>query len=186
MGGGVGVGGGTFRWSRSKATNRGATESVSTCLFGFLAIQNSSIGDLVNHSLSHSVTVLLLLTNKEQPQRLATFETSDQRDDLTNILTMFHNFLQFLTIWILFLTICNNFCQLSTTIDTFDNFCLFLLFFDKFYYFDNVDNFGHFFLAMLNFLGQILIILKSYYFCLKYWLLLTIVDIFGDKFYNFS
>ena len=51
----------------------------------FLAVQNSSIGDLVTDSLTESltdsltVTVLLLLTHKEQHQRLVTFETSDLR-----------------------------------------------------------------------------------------------------------
>ena len=33
----------------------------------FLAVQNSSIGDLVTHSLTDSLTVLLLLTYKERP-----------------------------------------------------------------------------------------------------------------------
>ena len=33
----------------------------------FLAVQNSSIGDLVTQSVSHSLTVLLLLTYKERP-----------------------------------------------------------------------------------------------------------------------
>ena len=44
----------------------------------FLAVQNSSIGDLL---VTHSVTVLLLLTYKERPQRLVTFETFDQIDE---------------------------------------------------------------------------------------------------------
>ena len=43
----------------------------------FLAVQNSSLGDLVTHSLTHSLTVLLLLRHKEQSQRLVTFETFD-------------------------------------------------------------------------------------------------------------
>ena len=33
----------------------------------FLAVQNSSIGDLVTHSLTESLRVLLLLTYKERP-----------------------------------------------------------------------------------------------------------------------
>ena len=49
----------------------------------FLAVQNSSIGDLVAHSLTqsltHSLRVLLLLTL----QRLVTFETFDQSDEET-------------------------------------------------------------------------------------------------------
>jgi len=53
----------------------------------FLAVQNSSIGDLVTHSLTHSVSqslrVLLLLWYKERPQRPVTFETSDQSDEET-------------------------------------------------------------------------------------------------------
>ena len=31
----------------------------------FLAVQNSSIGDLVTHSLTHSVRVILLLTKSD-------------------------------------------------------------------------------------------------------------------------
>ena len=38
--------------------------------FTFLAVQNSSIGDLVTDSVSHSVTVLLLLTLKSHPRDL--------------------------------------------------------------------------------------------------------------------
>ena len=54
----------------------------------FLAVQNSSIGDLVTHWLSHSLTHslshwLLLLPYKEQSLRLATIETFDQSDEET-------------------------------------------------------------------------------------------------------
>ena len=49
----------------------------------FLAVQNSSIGDLVTHSLTESLTVLLLLRYKERPQRPVTFETFDQSDEET-------------------------------------------------------------------------------------------------------
>ena len=48
----------------------------------FLAVQNSSIGDLVTQ-VSHSLTVLLLLTYKERPMRPVTFETFDQSDEET-------------------------------------------------------------------------------------------------------
>jgi len=57
----------------------------------FLAVQNSSIDDLVTDSLTdsltESLTVLLLLTYKEQHQRLVTFETSDQRANRRHDLT---------------------------------------------------------------------------------------------------
>ena len=52
--------------------------------FEFLAVQNSSIGDLVTDSLTHSLTQsLLLLPYKEQSLRLATIETFDQNDEET-------------------------------------------------------------------------------------------------------
>ena len=54
---------------------------VSFC-YGFLSVQNSSIGDLVTQSVSQSLRVLLLLTNKERPlKRHVTFETFDQSDE---------------------------------------------------------------------------------------------------------
>ena len=46
----------------------------------FLAVQNSSIGDLVTQSVSHS---LLLLPYKEQSKTLATIDTFDQSDEVT-------------------------------------------------------------------------------------------------------
>ena len=53
----------------------------------FLAVQNSSIGDLVTHwltdSITDSLTVLLLLTYKERPKRLVNFETLYQSDEET-------------------------------------------------------------------------------------------------------
>ena len=51
--------------------------------FKFLAVQNSSLGDLVTHSVTHSLRVLLLLTYKERPERPVTFETFDQSDEET-------------------------------------------------------------------------------------------------------
>ena len=53
-----------------------------------LAVQNSSIGDLVTHSLTQSLTQsvthsLLLLPYKEQSKTLATIETFDQSDEET-------------------------------------------------------------------------------------------------------
>ena len=53
------------------------------CIFPklyFLAVHNSSIGDLVTNSLTDS---LLLLPYKEQSWRLATIETFDQSDEET-------------------------------------------------------------------------------------------------------
>ena len=51
----------------------------------FLAVQNSSIGDLVTHSLTHSVTESRTFTFdiKERPERLVTFQTFYQRDEET-------------------------------------------------------------------------------------------------------
>ena len=53
----------------------------------FLAVQNSSIGDLVTHWLTDSLTrwlrVLYWLTYKERPKRLVTFETFDWSDEET-------------------------------------------------------------------------------------------------------
>ena len=49
----------------------------------FLAVQNSSIGDLVTQSLTHWLTVLYWLTYKERPKRLMTFETFDWSDEET-------------------------------------------------------------------------------------------------------
>ena len=43
----------------------------------------NSTGDLVTHSLTESVTVLLLLTFKERPLRPVTFETFDHSDEET-------------------------------------------------------------------------------------------------------
>ena len=57
--------------------------ALSKVTYASLAVQNSSIGDLVTHSLTHSLTVLLLLTYSERPQRLVTFETFDQSDEET-------------------------------------------------------------------------------------------------------
>ena len=48
----------------------------------FLAVQNSSIGDLVTQSLTHS-GYLLLFGYKEQPKRHVTFEIIDQSDEKT-------------------------------------------------------------------------------------------------------
>ena len=55
----------------------------------FLAVHNSSIGDLVTHWLTDS---LLLLTYKEQPKRLVTFEKFDQSDEETWPEQHFDNF----------------------------------------------------------------------------------------------
>ena len=49
----------------------------------FLAVQNSSIGDLVTHWVTDWLTVLLLLRYKERPERPVTFETFDQSDEET-------------------------------------------------------------------------------------------------------
>ena len=42
---------------------------------------NSSIGDLVTHSLTHSLRDLLKNTTTDLPQRLVTFETFNQSDE---------------------------------------------------------------------------------------------------------
>ena len=67
---------------RSREENIKMTIDQHQICMLFLAVQNSSIGDL---SLTHSVTVtvLLLLTYKERPQKLVTFETLDQSDEET-------------------------------------------------------------------------------------------------------
>ena len=44
---------------------------------------DSSIGDLVTHSLTHSLSDLFKNTPTEWPQRLVTFETFDQSDEGT-------------------------------------------------------------------------------------------------------
>ena len=49
----------------------------------FLAVKNSSMGDLVTDLVSHSLRVLLLLTYKEEPWRLVTFETPNHIDGET-------------------------------------------------------------------------------------------------------
>ena len=50
----------------------------------FLAVQNSSIGDLVTHSLTHSLTEgTFTFDIKERPQRPVTFETFHQSDEET-------------------------------------------------------------------------------------------------------
>ena len=64
-------------------TLRSELEQKATSIDLFLAVQNSSIGDLVTHSLTESLTVLLLLRYKERPQRPVTFETFDQSDEET-------------------------------------------------------------------------------------------------------
>ena len=56
---------------------------LSYILNQFLAVQNSSIGDLVTHWLTDSLTVLYWLRYKERPQRPVTFETFDQSDEET-------------------------------------------------------------------------------------------------------
>ena len=74
----------------------------------FLAVHNSSIGDLVTDWLSEP---LLILEHKELPLRPVTFEIFDQSDEETwanqhfdkKVLTMFYNVYnlwQFLTFWI--------------------------------------------------------------------------------------
>ena len=65
----------------TKTLNRSpaiAYNQVDFFLLLFLAVQNSSIGDLVTHSVTES---LLLLPYKEKSQRLVTIETFDQSDD---------------------------------------------------------------------------------------------------------
>ena len=49
----------------------------------FLAVQNSSIGDIVTDSLTHSLTGLLLLILQSDPRELVTFETFVQSDEKT-------------------------------------------------------------------------------------------------------
>ena len=49
----------------------------------FLAVQNSSIGDLVTDSLTHWVRDLLKNTTTGWPKRLVTLETFDQGDEET-------------------------------------------------------------------------------------------------------
>ena len=50
----------------------------------FLAVQNSSIGDLVTDSLTESLSEPLLFFDiKEPPQRPVTFETFDHSDEET-------------------------------------------------------------------------------------------------------
>ena len=50
------------------------------CWF-FSCPADSSIGDLVTHSLTHSLRDLLKNTTTELPQRLVTFETFNQSDE---------------------------------------------------------------------------------------------------------
>ena len=60
------------------------TTGLKTSLCSFLAVQNSSIGDLVTHSLTQSVTEgTSTLTYKERPYRPVTFETFYQSDEET-------------------------------------------------------------------------------------------------------
>ena len=60
------------------------------------------MGDLVTALVSQSLRVLLLLTYKEEPWRLVTFETLDQIDEETIYnFDNFYNFSHFLK--------CNNF-----------------------------------------------------------------------------
>ena len=54
----------------------------STFLHLFSAVQNSSIGDLVTHSLTHWLSDLIL-TLQSDPWGLVTFETFDQSDEET-------------------------------------------------------------------------------------------------------
>ena len=49
----------------------------------FLAVQNSSIGDLVTHSLTQWLRHLLFFDIKERPYRPVTFETFDHSDEET-------------------------------------------------------------------------------------------------------
>ena len=60
-------------------------KAAKLCLMSFLAVQNSSIGDLVTQSVSQLVTDwgLYWLTCREWPQRLLTLETSYQSDEET-------------------------------------------------------------------------------------------------------
>ena len=50
---------------------------------GFIDVKNISMGELVTDLVSQSLRVLLLLTYKEEPWRLVTFETLDQIDEET-------------------------------------------------------------------------------------------------------
>ena len=122
----------------------------------FLAVQNSSKGDLVTQSVSHSLTGLLLLTKSNPrdswPLRhlIRVMRRHDNSWQFLTIPTIFDNFLlQFWTISTIFnnvdnfqqswhfLTIFTNFWQfwqLRTIEDNFDN---------SFYHFDNLkDNPG--------------------------------------------
>ena len=58
---------------------------ISVAFFSFLAVQNSSIGDLVTDSLTDSLSHSRTFTFdiKEQPERLVTFQTFHQRDEET-------------------------------------------------------------------------------------------------------
>ena len=56
---------------------------VSRCALVFSCPADSSIGDLVTHSLSEWVSDLFKNTTNERPQRLVSFETFDQSDEET-------------------------------------------------------------------------------------------------------
>ena len=57
------------------------TFRLTKIIFDFLAVQNSSIGDLVTHWLTHSLSFDFNIT--EWPLRLVTSETFDQSDGET-------------------------------------------------------------------------------------------------------
>ena len=99
----------------------------------FLAVQNSSIGDLVPCSLGPLGTTnnQSLHNTTEWPQRLVTFETFDQRDEKTwlyrqflIILTIFNNFDYFRQFWQFFF----KFQQLLIIITIFVCICILFLF----------------------------------------------------------
>ena len=123
-----------------------------------LAVQNSSIGDLVTHWVTNSLRVLLLLILQSDPRDLWPLRhliRVMRRHDLTNILTIFFdnfdNFDNFDSFWQF-----STMLPILTILDNFDNFWQFLIVLtfltneetwpdQHFYKFDNFWHFWTFF-----------------------------------------
>ena len=115
----------------------------------FLAVQDSSIGDIVTDSLTHSLTqwdTFCFLTLKSDPRDqwpLRHLITVMRKHDLTNILKIFDKFDKFDNFW--------QFCQFLTIFDNFDNFWQLWPFLQFVYNFDNGRQFWQFRQLLLPF-----------------------------------